>query len=108
MSGPDQPANPPALDEDAVRRVAHLSRLAIDDDAVRRYTGQLGDVLGYIERLRELDLENVEPLSNPLDATNRVDEDHPREPLTTDALMDMAPEAAPPFVKVPKVLGEGA
>lgn len=98
---------PDELNEDVVRKVARLSRLAITDDEARTQTSRLTAVLGYIERLQELDLENVEPLNNPLDATNRIDEDTPRESLGTDDLMKMAPGAHPPYVKVPKVLGDG-
>ncbi len=98
---------PEPLSEDVVRKVAHLSRLAISDDEIRTQTTRLAAVLGYIERLRELDLEDVEPLNNPMDATNRVDDDTPREGLTTEDLMKMAPGSHPPFVKVPKVLGDG-
>lgn len=103
----DPTNTPEPLSEDVVRRVAHLSRLAISDEEIRTQTTRLSAVLGYIERLRALDLENVEPLNNPLDATNRVDDDTPREGLTTDDLMKMAPDAHPPFVKVPKILGDG-
>jgi aspartyl-tRNA(Asn)/glutamyl-tRNA(Gln) amidotransferase subunit C len=87
--------------------VAHLSRLALSDDRVEEYRAQLGAVLGHIERLRSLELEGVEPLTHPLDATNRMDEDTPRDPLGNEVLMGMAPDAAPPFIKVPKVLGAG-
>lgn len=96
-----------SLTPDDVRRVALLSRLRLDEAQVERYVGQLDSVLGYVERLRELDLEGVEPLTNPLDATNRMDEDRPSRGLPTEALMRMAPESSPPFVAVPKVLGEG-
>lgn len=96
-----------ALTHDAVRRVATLSRLALDDTTIGAYAEQLSATLGYIERLRELDLEGVEPLTNPMDATNRLGADEPGETLDTEALMKMAPAKAPPFVRVPKVLGEG-
>jgi aspartyl-tRNA(Asn)/glutamyl-tRNA(Gln) amidotransferase subunit C len=96
-----------------VRKVAALSRLALTAEQERRYSGQLGQVLGYIERLRELDLEGVQPLTNPMDATNRLGADVPSGApglgstrLSVEALMKMAPASMPPFVKVPKVLGD--
>ena len=99
-----------ALSENDVRKVARLARLAISDAQVREYRGQLAAVLGLMERLREVDVEGVEPMSHPSDRVNRLDQDEPREPattLSTEALMAMAPEKMEPFVKVPKVIGEG-
>jgi aspartyl-tRNA(Asn)/glutamyl-tRNA(Gln) amidotransferase subunit C len=93
---------------EAVRRVAMLSRLAVDDDRLALYQHQLGSVLRHIKMLGELNLEGVEPLAHPLDATNRWDEDEPRPGLENADLMRMAPEKAEPFVRVPKVLGEGS
>jgi len=97
----------PAISRDEVRRVARLARLELTPDELDENTSRLAALLGYVERLGRLNLDGVEPLSNPLDATNRIDHDEPRDPLPTDALMKMAPAAHPPFVKVPKVLGEG-
>ena len=100
-------ATPEPLSVETVRKVAHLSRLAITDEEAQTQATRLAAVLEYVERLRELDLTDVEPLNNPMDVTNRVDEDTPREGLPVEALMKMAPGAHRPFVKVPKVLGEG-
>lgn len=101
----DPASDPQPLDGQTVRRVAHLSRLALSEEQIESYRAQLGAVLGHIDRLRTLPLEGVEPLTHPLDATNRMDEDVPRAPLPNEVLMEMAPDAAPPFIKVPKVLG---
>jgi aspartyl-tRNA(Asn)/glutamyl-tRNA(Gln) amidotransferase subunit C len=99
---------PGELSLDDVRKVARLARLAIPDAELESYRSRLSAVLGYFERLRELNLDGVEPLSHPLDATNRLDDDTPGPTLPTSVLMDMAPDTMPPFLKVPKVLGEGA
>ncbi len=95
------------LTPDQVRKVALLSRLELSDEQITQRAEQLDAVLGYIERLGELDLAGVEPMAHPLDVTNRFDEDEPRDGLPTSALMKMAPDAHEPFIKVPKVLGDG-
>lgn len=104
------------LSADAVRKVARLARLALTDEQVTRYAGQMGGVLGYIERLKELDLEGVEPMTGPVDARNRMDEDvasGERGEVSTRLgptdVTRMAPEGGDrlaPFISVPKVLGE--
>lgn len=104
---------PKPLPIEVVRKVAALSRLALTEQQQTRYAAQLGGVLGYIERLNELDLEGVQPLTNPMDASNRLGEDTPSAPagpgstrVSVEALMKMAPASMPPFVRVPKVLGD--
>lgn len=102
------------LSEQDVRKVAKLARLAISEEQVHQYRGQLAAVLGYMDRLREIDTSGVEPMSHPTDQTNRLDEDvapaagERRTTLSTDVLMGMAPDKMEPFVKVPPVIGEGA
>lgn len=96
------------LRPDQVRKVAQLARLALSDEQVELYRHQLGGVLAYMNRLSSLDLSGVEPMASPLDLTNRLADDQPGPTLTTDQLMAIAPRdaAAPPFIAVPKVIGE--
>ena len=103
------------LPRDVVRKVAALSRLSVTEEQAGRYAEQLGAVLGYIERLRELSLDGVEPMAHPSEAVNRLDADEPSEigagpeaRLGPEALMRMAPAGAtmPPYLKAPKVLGD--
>lgn len=105
MDAPAPAQSPLMLEE--VRRVAALSRLALNDAQLETARAQMGAVLGHMNTLRRLDLTNVEPMVYPSDIANRMDDDTPRAGLPTAALMDMAPEKAPPFVKVPKVIGGG-
>jgi aspartyl-tRNA(Asn)/glutamyl-tRNA(Gln) amidotransferase subunit C len=95
------------LSADDVRKVARLSRLAPSDQEVELYRGHLSAILGYVERLRRLDLKDVEPLTHLSEAGNRLDEDTPGPTLPTGALMSMAPDKLPPFVRVPKVIDDG-
>jgi aspartyl-tRNA(Asn)/glutamyl-tRNA(Gln) amidotransferase subunit C len=95
------------LSLDDVRRVAQLSRLALTEAQIEEARGQMGAVLRHMDSLRRLDLTNVEPMVYPSDIRNRMDDDVERPGLSTAALIKLAPDAAPPFVKVPKVLGGG-
>ncbi len=95
------------LSSDYVHKIARLARLAPTDGQVETYRGQLSAIITYMERLKGVDLEGVEPLTNVGDFTNRMDEDEVGETLPNAVLMKMAPESSPPFVKVPKVLDDG-
>ena len=81
---------------------------------------KLEAVLGYVERLRELDLDGVEPMTRASDEPARLRDDTPGEPLKGDALATLAPDLyehqqvdadgeaqTERFIRVPKVLGEG-
>lgn len=95
------------LSAEDVRKVAKLARLALTDAQAEEYRSSLSAVLGYVDRLRELGLDGVEPMAHPSDATNRLAEDVPGGTLANEVLMSIAPEKEPPFIRVPKVLGEG-
>lgn len=90
-----------------VRRVARLSRLELSEPQLEDYRRHLGAVIAHVRTLSDLDLTGVEPLAHPIDAANRWDEDIPGPELPNSALMSMAPDKAEPFIKVPKVLGDG-
>ncbi|MBA7582827.1 Glutamyl-tRNA(Gln) amidotransferase subunit C, chloroplastic/mitochondrial [subsurface metagenome] len=58
-----------------VRKVAKLSRLELTDDEIKEFTGQLSAILYYVEKMNELDTENIEPLAHSLPITNVFRED---------------------------------
>ena len=106
----DSPATP-SLSAEQVRAVARLARLDLPEDRIEQLRAELGAVLAYMDRLREVDVSGVEPMTHPNDSLAQLDEDRERdksETLTTDAFMAIAPDTTPPFLNVPKVIGEGA
>jgi aspartyl-tRNA(Asn)/glutamyl-tRNA(Gln) amidotransferase subunit C len=92
------------LTPEEVRHVAKLSRLRLSEDEVQNFTEQLSKVLGYMSKLGELNVEGVEPMAHALDMTNVLREDRERPGMTPDAVLANAPDAEPPFFKVPKVI----
>lgn len=99
----------PALSIEAVRKVAHLARLSLSDQELEQCRHHLGAVLGYMQRLRGLNLDGVEPLTSPIESVNRFADGEPGPTLSNERLMAIAPESAgaPPFVRVPPVIGGG-
>ena len=95
------------LTEEAVRKVAHLSRLAIEDEQVPRYTAELASVLEHIEGSSPWTWTGSTD-GTPLPVHNRLGEDVPVEGLPVAALLDNAPAVEGDFIAVPKVLGEGS
>jgi aspartyl-tRNA(Asn)/glutamyl-tRNA(Gln) amidotransferase subunit C len=87
-----------------VKYVAHLARLALAPDEEKKLGAQLGNILGYIEKLRELDVTNVEPTAHAVPMVNvtRADEVRPSLPHA-DALRN-APRLANGLFIVPKIV----
>jgi aspartyl-tRNA(Asn)/glutamyl-tRNA(Gln) amidotransferase subunit C len=67
------------LSRDQVLHVARLARLELTEEEVERFAGELSKVLDHIEKISELDLENVDPTSHVVEVDNVLRADVPRE-----------------------------
>jgi len=87
-----------------VKYVANLARLALTPEEEKQMGNQLGSILGYIEKLRELDVSGVEPTAHAVPMVNvtRVDEIRPSL-AQADALRN-APRSVNGLFIVPKVV----
>ncbi len=92
-----------ALDD--VRHVAKLARLSLDEPRLVRLTGQLESILGYINKISEVDMSSVEPMAHALPLHNVLREDIVEPGLSLEDVLKNAPDTDPPFFKVPKVIG---
>lgn len=63
------------ISEENVRRMAELARLKLNNDEIKTFANQLGDILKYVEILDEVDTENVEETSQVTGLENVTDED---------------------------------
>jgi aspartyl-tRNA(Asn)/glutamyl-tRNA(Gln) amidotransferase subunit C len=89
------------LERDQVLHVAKLARLRLDDDEVEKMAAELSHVLDHIEKIRELDLENVPPTSHVVDVVNVMRTDEPWPCLSQEEALDQAPEPVDGFFGVP-------
>ncbi|MGA2802007.1 MAG: Asp-tRNA(Asn)/Glu-tRNA(Gln) amidotransferase subunit GatC [Verrucomicrobiota bacterium] len=87
-----------------VKYVAHLARLALTPDEEKKLTNQLGNILGYIEKLKELDVANVEPTAHAVPMVNVMRPDEVRPSLPHDDAMRNAPAKANGLFIVPKIV----
>ncbi len=92
------------IDEQQVRHVATLSRLKLTDQEVTNLATELSAILGYVDKLSELDTSNVEPTAHIGGVHTVLRGDEPGEPLAQDDALANAPDQAKGFFKVPKVL----
>ena len=89
-----------------VEHIAKLARLKVTEEEVDHYTGQLNQILEYVEKLNELDTENVEPLSHPVENTNVFREDKLKDSIKTEEALKNAPDKDDQHFKVPKVINQ--
>lgn len=95
------------ISREDVLRVAALAHLDFSEPELETMRRQLDSILSYIEKLDELDTADVEPLAQVVAAgqTNpSLREDELRPDDVAGRVLEQAPEAAPPFFRVPKVI----
>ena len=87
-----------------VEHVAKLSRLTFSPDETVLFAKQLDNILGYVDKLNELDSTGIEPTSHVLPISNVFKVDEPRPSLTPDEALSNAPERSGDFYRVPKII----
>ncbi len=87
-----------------VKYVAHLARLGLTPDEEKKLAGQLGNILGYIEKLKELDVVGVEPTAHAVPMVNVTRPDEIRPSLPHDDALRNAPAQANGLFIVPKIV----
>ena len=89
------------IDREQVLHVARLARLRLTDDEVARMSSELSSILDHIEKISELDLENVEPTSHVVEVENVLRADEPRESWPRERILELAPDADDGGFRVP-------
>lgn len=80
------------IDREQVLHVASLARLALDDGEIDQLASELSDVLDHMEKIRELDLEDVEPTTHVVDLVSVLRPDEPEPSLPVEVILAAAPE----------------
>jgi aspartyl-tRNA(Asn)/glutamyl-tRNA(Gln) amidotransferase subunit C len=110
MSTPTPPDGPAAgsITRDEVAHLARLARLAVSDEELDLFAGQLEVVLRSVARVGEAAAEDVAPTTHAVPMTNVTRPDVARPCLPQDVVLAMAPSAEDGRFRVPRILGEEA
>jgi len=92
------------LSSKEVDYVARLARLEVTEKETEKFTAQLNDILGYIDKLNEIDTTGVEPMTHAIAVTNAFREDKIIDSIGTEKSLANAPDARGEFFRVPKVI----
>lgn len=87
-----------------VTYVAQLARLKLSPEETERFQSQLNQVLAYVDELRQLDVEGIEPTAHAIPRTNVFRDDAGSPSLTEEAALQNAPRQANHLFMVPKVV----
>ena len=91
---------------DEVEHVARLARLELSADEKARMRGQLDVILGYVDKLRQVDVDGVAPMTHVLPLVNVMRDDEVRPSYPAEAMLANAPDAEGDAFRVPKILEE--
>lgn len=97
-----------SLTDDEVRKLALLARLELSDEELVKVRPQLDSILGFVERLSELETGDVEPMTTALDVDNRWRDDLGVRGLSHEQALQNAPARDDDCFLVPPVLGSAA
>lgn len=93
-----------SVDQATVRRIAHLARIAVEDDEVERLGQELNAILAFVEELSAVDVEGVEPLTSVLPMRMKKREDVVTDGGVAEDILANAPEREDHYFVVPKVI----
>ena len=93
-----------AANEIDVKYVAHLARLNLTAEEEQKFGAQLSHVLEYIEKLKELDVSQVEPTAHAVPLLNVTRPDEPTLSLSQEEALRNAPAAANGLFIVPRIV----
>jgi aspartyl-tRNA(Asn)/glutamyl-tRNA(Gln) amidotransferase subunit C len=89
-----------------IEKVALLARLQLNENELQTMTGQLAQIVAYVDLLAEVDTAGVEPMAHAVEVTNVFEEDVVRPSLPREAALANAPHHDERGYLVPAVLGE--
>lgn len=89
-----------------LKQVARLARLHFKDEELKVFESQLAQILAFVEELKEVKVDGVEPTSHPLSISNVFREDVVQPSLPIESFLKHAPQSKGRFFEVPKIIEE--
>ena len=93
------------ITKEEVLYVAHLARLDLDEESIEKFAGQIDEILGYIEKLNQVETKGIKPTSHAISLTNAFRDDEEKEHIDRELALANAPEKEDGLFVVPKIVG---
>jgi aspartyl-tRNA(Asn)/glutamyl-tRNA(Gln) amidotransferase subunit C len=92
------------IDLKTVKHISKLSRISVDDAKADKLAGDLNSIFNFIEKLNELNTDNVEPLTSVAETTLKLRVDEVKSRNIRDQILKNSPEENEDFFVVPRVV----
>jgi aspartyl-tRNA(Asn)/glutamyl-tRNA(Gln) amidotransferase subunit C len=92
------------IDRSLLDKIAHLSRLEFDEKDAEKMMQDMTAIVEWVEKLKEVDTEGIEPLTTMSHEINALREDEVKEHLSHERALKNAPKKDSDYFRVPKVL----
>mgnify|MGYP001158422407 FL=1 len=92
------------FDKDSLYKLGKLSKIQIDESKLKSLSSDLGSIIEFIDRLKSIDTENVDPTSNSLDQSLVMRDDIASDVNSANEILENAPQKELDFFSVPKVI----
>ncbi len=93
-----------SIDKETARKVAHLARIEVKEEALEPLAGALSNILDFMEQLNEVDIEGVEPMTSVTPMALKKRKDVVTDGGYPEKILSNAPDAREGFFAVPKVV----
>ncbi len=92
------------MEKEELYTTAYMARLKITEEEAEKLKGAFSQMVEYFDKMKEVDVSNLEPTTHALLKSNRVRKDVVKENNKTDTILDNAPELEDRFIVTPNVL----
>jgi aspartyl-tRNA(Asn)/glutamyl-tRNA(Gln) amidotransferase subunit C len=92
------------IDERTILRVAELARLDLTEEEKTEFSRQLSDIISYVEKINELDTDNVQPTDHIVELKNVFRKDQPGGSIHRSEIEKMAPSFEDGHIVVPRII----
>ena len=92
------------IDLKTIKHISKLSRISVDDAKADKLAGDLNSIFDFIEKLNELNTDNIEPLTSVAETTLKLRTDEVKSKNIRDQILKNSPEENEDFFVVPKVV----
>ena len=92
------------IDLKTIKHISKLSRISVDDAKADKLAGDLNSIFDFIEKLNELNTDNVEPLTSVAETTLKLRPDEVKSENIRDKILKNSPEENEDFFVVPRVV----
>ncbi len=93
-----------SIDKETIKHVAHLARIDLQPNELEKLSGELHAIIGFIDKLSVLNVEQVKPASHILPISNVLREDSLHVSLPAQKALENAPRKKGDFFSVPKII----